>query len=252
VTLELGGKNPVMIDEMDDEGLLDAAVSEIVGTKAYFAGEFCQCHDYCLVVEGMWERFVAKITKAIEALGERRSVRLIHQKHYDRVKAMLTQHTGTCVPPLPEIDDASLRLPVTAVIEPAPTDGIMTDEVFGPALPLIKVPDVISGIARANASPTGKPLVSYYYGQRAANADAWIAGTSSGALAINAGPMRLQSNFNAAVHGVGASGLGGASIWGEHVFNTFSHAKHVVRPRNGAFAGSIWGAGPYMPPAAAP
>jgi acyl-CoA reductase-like NAD-dependent aldehyde dehydrogenase len=36
-------------------GLLDAAVSEIVGTKAYFAGEFCQCHDYCLVVEGMCE-----------------------------------------------------------------------------------------------------------------------------------------------------------------------------------------------------
>ena len=47
------------------------------------------------------------------------------------------------------------------------------------------------------------------------------------------------------VHGVGNSGLGGASIWGEHVFNTFSHAKHVVRPKDGAFAGSIWGAGAY-------
>ena len=54
-----------------------------------------------------------------------------------------------------------------------------------------------------------------------------------------------QSNFNAAIHGVGNSGLGGASIWGEHVFTTFSHAKHVVRPRDGALAGSIWGAGPY-------
>merc|ERR1711865_568742 len=55
------------------------------------------------------------------------------------------------------------------------------------------------------------------------NANAWLAGTSSGSLAINTGPMRMQSNFNAAIHGVGNSGLGGASIWGEHVFTTFSH-----------------------------
>lgn len=40
----------------------------------------------------------------------------------------------------------------------------------------------------------------------------------------------------------------GASIWGEHVFKAFSHAKHVVKPQDGAFAGSIWGAGPYIPP----
>lgn len=39
---------------------------------------------------------------------------------------------------------------------------------------------------------------------------------------------------------------GGASIWGEHVFNTFSHSRHVVRPKDGAFAGSIWGSGPYL------
>ena len=116
---------------------------------------------------------------------------------------------------------------------------------------------------------TGKPLVSYYYGQSEAHADAWLHGTrrrppgrtaapparlsaqpralrSSGSLAINAGPMRMQSNFNAAIHGVGNSGLGGASIWGETVFNTFSHSRHVVRPKDGAFAGSIWGSGPYL------
>jgi len=137
------------------------------------------------------------------------------------------------------------------VLQPASTDAIMLDEVFGPGLPVLRVKSITEAINLANASPTGKPLVSYYYGQNTANADAWMTGTSSGALAINAGPMRLQSNFNAAIHGVGASGLGGASIWGEHVFTTFSHAKHVVRPRDGAFAGSIWGAGPYIPAAPA-
>ena len=285
VTLELGGKNPTVIDEMDD-GFLAAAVKEIVGTKAYFSGEFCQCHDYCLVLDSMWDRFVDALRAAIEALGEKRIVRLIHRRHYERLKAMLTTHHGTSLPALPTPDDAGLRLAVTAVLEPAPSDTVMLEECFGPALPVLRVASIDEAIARANASPTGKPLVSYYCavadldpatpgssvclvlalvastranpdvagsipssadGQDASHADAWLAGTSSGALAINAGPMRMQSNFNAAIHGVGNSGLGGASIWGEHVFTTFSHAKHVVRPRGGAFAGSIWGAGPYQP-----
>merc|ERR1712032_925012 len=113
------------------------------------------------------------------------------------------------------------------------------DEVFGPLWPILRVASLKDGIARANSISTGKPLVSYFYGQNMENADAWLAGTVSGSLAINAGPMRLQSNYNSAIHGVGNSGLGGASIWGEHVFQTFSHSRHVCRPQGGAFANSI-------------
>jgi len=246
VTLELGGKNPVFIDEMDD-GLLAAAVKEIVGTKAYFAGEFCQCHDYCLILSSMWDRFMAALEKEVEALGDRRMVRLIHEKHYTRVKSMLEESSGSAFPKPMEADDTGLRLPVTAVIEPKPSDRIMQDEVFGPLWPVLKVQSIEEAMAKVSQMPTGKPLVSYYYGQSQENSERWLMGTSSGCLAINSGPMRLQSNFNAAVHGVGNSGLGGASIWGEHVFNTFSHRKFVVRPRDGAFAGSVWGAGAYKP-----
>ena len=60
VTLELGGKNPVMIDEMGD-GMLNAVIAEIVSTKQYFSGEFCQCHDTLLVVDSMWDRFTAAL-----------------------------------------------------------------------------------------------------------------------------------------------------------------------------------------------
>lgn len=246
VTLELGGKNPVVIDEMD-EGFLAAAVKEIVGTKAYFAGEFCQCHDYFLVVDSMWEKFTEALGKAIEGLGEKRNVRLIHKRHYDRVKNMLMNHHGTFLPSAPPVpDDDGLKLPVTAILEPQMGDPVMQDEVFGPCWSVLKVSSIGEAIARVASMPTGKPLVSYYYGQRSENADAWMAGTSCGSIAINAGPMRMQSNFNAAIHGVGNSGLGGASIWGEHVFNTFTHEKHVVRPKGGAFAGSIWGSGAYL------
>merc|ERR1719311_1662003 len=78
VTLELGGKNPVFIDNMDD-GMLNAIVKEIVGTKQFFSGEFCQCHDYLLVLESMSDRFLKELQSQIEALGERRFVRLIHE-----------------------------------------------------------------------------------------------------------------------------------------------------------------------------
>jgi len=246
VTLELGGKNPVMIDEMDN-GFLTAAVKEIVGTKVYFSGEFCQCHDYFLVLDSMWDKFTAALGEAVSALGDKRNVRIIHKRHFDRCKRMMLEHGGKFLPagtPVP--DEANLKLPVTAVIEPKAGDFISQDEAFGPVWSVLRVSSVDEAIARANASATGKALVSYFYGQNAANADKWMNATSSGGLAVNAGPMRMQSNFNAGIHGVGNSGLGGASIWGKHVFDTFSHHKHVLKPRGGAFAGSIWGAGAYL------
>ena len=126
---------------------------------------------------------------------------MIHAKHFERVKAMLDGQTGTASPALPEIDAESLCLPVTALLNPAATDSVMRDEVFGPLWCVLRVDSLAAGINQANANPTGKPLVSYYYGESEENANAWLAGTSSGSLAINTGPMRMQSNFNAAIHG---------------------------------------------------
>ena len=81
----------------------------------------------------MWDTFIAALAAAIEALGDKRHVRLIHARHHARVKAMMTSHSGTCLPSLPPLlDDAELKLPITAVIEPAAADAIMQDEVFGP------------------------------------------------------------------------------------------------------------------------
>jgi len=186
---------------------------------------------------------MAAMTQGIEALGDKRMVRLIHSKHYQRVKQMLDSHHGEAVPPPPPCDDEGLRMPVTMIVSPDTSDSIMQEEVFGPLWVVHKVSSIEEAVKRANSIPTGKPLVSYYYGQDLERAAVWQTGTSSGSLAINAGPMRMQSNFNAAIHGVGNSGMGGASIWGQHVFETFSHKKHVVRPKDGAFANSIW-AGP--------
>lgn len=243
VTLELGGKNPVFIDEMDDAHC-EAAVKEMVGTKMYFSGEFCQCHDIVFVLDSMYDNFMKKMEGGIQALGDKRNVRMIHKKHYDRVKKMLVEHKGRCIPDAGQPDDEKLLLPVTMVVDAHADDLIMQDEIFGPMWAIVKVGSIQEAMKRATSLPTGKPLSSYFYGSKQENMELWQAGTSSGCLAFNSGPMRMQGNFNAAVHGVGNSGMGGASIWGKHVFDTFSHQKHVLRPKAGAFAGSIWGAGP--------
>merc|ERR1712032_380278 len=103
-------------------------------------------------------------------------------------------------------------MPLTMVFAPSAEDEILREEIFGPCWVVFKVQSIEEAIIRANSIPTGKPLVSYYYGEDMAHADVWQSGTSSGSLAINAGPMRMQANFNAAIHGVGNSGMGGASV----------------------------------------
>ena len=101
----------------------------------------------------------------------------------------MTEHHGTyllAAAPIPV--DTGLKLPVTATVEPLPNDLIMQYEVFGPCWSVLKVQSVGEAMKRVASMPSGKPLVSHYYGQRSKDADAWQAGTSSGSLAINSGP----------------------------------------------------------------
>merc|ERR1719240_2107269 len=100
---------------------------------------------------------------------------MIHKKHFDRVKKMLTDHKGKNVPEPPTYDE---------------TDLIMNEEVFGPFWAVVKVSSIDEAVKCANNIPTGKPLVSYYYGQSEANMNTWMEQTTSGSLAINSGPMR--------------------------------------------------------------
>lgn len=105
VTLELGGRNPVFVDEMG-AGLLESCVKEMVATKIMFSGQFCQCHNTLFVISSMWERFVDALQREIESVGDAaRSLRVLNKKSWDRVRRMLEPGGGrtgglTVVPPL--------------------------------------------------------------------------------------------------------------------------------------------------------
>jgi len=250
VTLELGGKSPVFIDGSLDDSMLQSAVAEVLVTKQAFSGQFCQSHDYVLVHEAVYDSFCAKLKAAIENMGDGRNVPLVNKRHYDRVKALLPNHGLQCLPPMEGSftpDDASMTLPVTAILEPPASSPVMQEEIFGPWLPVQKVTGVDDAITRVNANPQGRPLVLYCYSQDPNTIDIFLSKTSSGNVAINAGPQRLLSNYHVGFGGVGESGCG-VSLWGKEAFREFSNRKHVVRAKEG-FAQSFFG---RPPPQSAP
>jgi len=247
VTLELGGKSPVFIDKGMQEAMMDAAVREILETKVAKTGQFCCAHDYALVHEDAFEAFCAKFKAALEALGEKRNIALIGRRQYNVIKDKLSEAAVECIPPLGGpcvVDDAKMQVPMTGLLCPTLDKSVLTAEIFGPLLPILKVKDVNDAIGIINRMVTGKPLIAYCYSEDSDAIDAFVSQTSSGNVAVNSGPQRMISNFNAAFGGIGPSGSG-ASMWGREAMKEFSNRKHVIRARGG-FAKSFF-SGPPPP-----
>jgi len=240
VSLELGGKNPCFVDVAEPEQLVLYA-KEIIGLKSFFGGQFCQAQDYCLVSETVFEAFAKELEAQVEALGERRKCRMIHAVHARRVRSLLEKQEDYARPPLPEptTNDDDTCVPVTLLVEPALDSPVMQEEIFGPLLPLIKVSGAKEAVEFVSKRP--KPLVAYCYSPDPQAWEAFRLHTSSGNLAVNCGPQRMQGNFNAGFGGAGESGYG-YSIWGRAAFDDYSHHKTIFKGKK--FAGSAWGAAP--------
>lgn len=249
VTLELGGKSPLFIDSGLSESVLNDAVREVLELKVYKTGQFCCAHDYALVHGDIYNSFTEKLKAAIEGLGEKRHVRLLGRRQYEAVKAKLDSCPGERMPPMQgayQPDDENMTIPFTCLPGATQEDLIMKEEVFGPLLPILKVAGAEEAIQIINGLPTGKPLIAYCYSETPENISAFSSLTSSGMLAINSGPMRMISNHNAGIGGIGPSGTG-RSMWGKEALREFSNRKHVVQAQKGCFAKSYFSG----PPAAA-
>jgi acyl-CoA reductase-like NAD-dependent aldehyde dehydrogenase len=237
VSLELGGKNPCFIAPADSSELSTYA-KEIIGTKFYFGGQFCQAMDYCLVHESIFDEFVVTLEKEIDGLGDKRNCQMINVGHACRVRALLTDQEDKARPALPSADVIPDDcVPLTLLVLPDTNSAVMGREIFGPILPLIKVASTEEAITFVAKRP--KPLVAYCYSSNETDWEQFATNTSSGNLAVNVGPQRMQSNFNVGFGGVGESGYG-HSIWGRAAFDDYSHMKTVFRGKK--FGGSLWGA----------
>jgi aldehyde dehydrogenase (NAD+) len=231
VTLELGGKSPVLVDADAD---LELAARRIAWGKFLNAGQTCVAPDYVLAHAGIHRRLVEHLGRAVAAFygatdaDRRRSpdfARILNARHLDRLRGLLASSPGRielggqCDP----ADRYFAPTLVTGVSEEAP---LMREEIFGPILPVLEVPDMDAAVRFVNRRP--KPLALYVFTRRAATAESLLARTSAGGSCINDTVLQFA---HPGLPGGGVNGSGLGKAHGHHGFQAFSNARGVLRSR---------------------
>ena len=230
VTLELGGKSPVIIDADYD---ITLAAERIINGKIMNSGQVCISPDYVFVPESGLESFIdtARSTFATmfpTVLGNPDYTAVVNDRHYERITGYINeaQAAGARVESLGSeaLQAGDRRVPVHLVINPDDQLGVMRDEIFGPILVVKTYRDVESCINYINARPT--PLAFYYFGDDKARQNHVLDSTLSGGATVNNVTMHVGS-CDLPFGGVGKSGIG--NYHGIEGFKTFSHARSVFR-----------------------
>lgn len=232
VTLELGGKSPVIVDETAD---LKLAAETLMWGKLANCGQICVAPDHVFVHESVKDRFVAACRTVIaDRYGstpdaQRSSphfARVINQRHTQRIAGLLqdAQKRGAKVVLGGQVDVAECYVAPTLLEQVPDEASIMSEEIFGPVLPVIPYRDLDKVVAEINANP--KPLALYIFSTDKARTRQLIGRTSSGGVAINHCVLHY-AHGNLPFGGVNNSGIGSAH--GEFGFKAFSHERAVLK-----------------------
>ncbi|MFJ8109009.1 aldehyde dehydrogenase family protein [Streptomyces sp. NPDC096132] len=226
VTLELGGKSPAVVESGTD---LRAAARRIAWGKFLNAGQSCTAPDYVLAIGEAATGIERHLTAAIrEMYGTEPSAsadygRVVNERHFDRLLALLDGDGGGRLVTGGEHDRTTRYLAPTVLADVDPDAPVMREEIFGPILPIIRVPDLDAAIAFITARD--KPLALYGFTASRHSKHRLATETSSGALAFGV-PNAHLSVPGLPFGGVGESGLG--RYHGAHSLDTFSHTKAVL------------------------
>lgn len=235
VTLELGGKSPVIV--APDHDVARAAQSVAVG-KYFNAGQTCVSPDYALVQRDHAEGFARGVLAAAEAMyptltGNPDYTAIISDRHHARLSELVAEaeQAGATVLRHKEKPSGNVRhFPPTVVLDP-PLDGrLMRDEIFGPVLPVVRVGGLDEAISFVNARP--RPLALYAYTKDRDTERKILDRTISGGVSINSTMLHVGQD-DLPFGGVGPSGMG--AYHGREGFLQFSHARGVHKP--GMFSG---------------
>ena len=224
VTLELGGKSPCIVDSDAD---INLAAKRIVWGKFLNAGQTCVAPDYLFIHKNIKDKFLKALVKEIKnQFGEniKKSPdypRIVNTISLDRFSNYLKDgeiYFGG------EIDKETLYMEPTILTNVKLESLVMTDEIFGPILPVIEFNDLNEIISIINKRE--KPLALYYFSESNKKIEYVIERTSAGGVTINDTIIHV-ANGNLPFGGVGPSGLG--KYHGKDSFNTFTHTKSVMK-----------------------
>lgn len=232
LTLELGGKCPVVIGDEADWNL---AVDRVMWGKVQNAGQICLAPDYVMVPRARVEEFVRRSREQMQrwydqARDNPSFCSIINERHCQRLRGYLDEarQRGTRLESLLPEPSASgdRRITPTLFVEPEPDLGIMREEVFGPLLSVLAYDDLEQCIAFINARP--RPLALYYFGSDREAQRQLRERTTSGGLTVNDIASHAAAE-DLPLGGVGNSGMG--RYHGRDGFLNFSHAKAVMTQR---------------------
>ena len=221
VTLELGGKSPVLITKNAN---IQVAARRVVWGKYMNVGQTCIAPDYILVEKEIKDQFVHAVKKEVVAFyGEDPKSssdygRIINSRHFSRLKELIPEDVIIGG----ESDEDSKYISPT-IFHAKLNDPIMKDEIFGPLLPIIEVKSKEE--ARSIITSKEKPLAFYIFTEIVSEARKFIDSINFGGGVINDTLIHI-ANDKMPFGGVGHSGLGG--YHGEYSFKTFSHAKSII------------------------
>ena len=228
VTLELGGKCPAV---MTPGSVTAANVDSIVGTKVIKNGQMCVSVDYALVPRVDMERFATLAREYMNRAAPDYSkgddcTGIISLRHLDRITALLDeaadQHCHIIALDDGPVDRETRRMPISLVLDPADDLRLMTEEIFGPILPVVPYDDLDDAIARINAGE--RPLGLYVFGDDPAVTDHVLDATISGGASVNS--CAVQSALPSM--GFGGSGMSGMGRHhGIEGFREFSNQRGV-------------------------
>ena len=233
LTLELGGKSPVVVGK---NAKIKETAQRVMQGKTMNAGQICLAPDYALVPEEKVEEFVqASVEATSEMYPEMKDnddfTSIINQRHYDRIQSYLedAKEKGADVVEInPSNEDFSQqphhKIPPTIVLNPSEDMKIMQEEIFGPVLPVKTYKDVTEPVEYINSKD--RPLGLYYFGEDAKEKDYVLENTTSGGVTVNDVISHIQME-DLPFGGVGPSGMG--SYHGYDGFKEFSHAKAVYK-----------------------
>jgi aldehyde dehydrogenase (NAD+) len=227
VTLELGGKSPVLVD---DSANLEVTGRRLAWGKWLNAGQTCVAPDYVLVTEQTRDALVDSIRTAFDEFSGGKGTSdnpdftsIVNERHTTRLQGLLRDHGGT-VAVGGESDLDAKHVEPTIIVDPDPDSDLMRQEIFGPILPIVTVESMHEAVEFVNDRE--KPLALYVFAEDDETVDELIANTTSGGTCVNHVIQHLVP-ADLPFGGVGESGTG--RYHGQSGFDTFSNLRSVLK-----------------------
>jgi len=234
VTLELGGKSPVIVDEDAD---VKKVGGDLAAAKQFNGGQACISPDYVFVKEhqkdGLVEEFRAKVRQNLYrddgSIKKESIAQIVNAQNFGRIKKLFDDAVakGAKIAVGGTLEEADRTIHPTLLTDVTPDMLIMQEEIFGPVVPVLTYRNIDDVIAYISSRP--KPLALYIYSNSQNNIEKLLSRTSSGGVTINGFFSHYLEN-QLPFGGVNQSGMG--SYHGVFGFRTFSHERAVYIQEN--------------------